>query len=119
MIIDFASYFEEQIKIQQQAIRSFKWSIAALTLLGVGIITVSLIIDATKNSAPDLIKLGGGIFMAALATLPYKEIAPRKERIICYTHLKDGFERRETLSPGEQEKLTQVAIDVVKENMKR
>ncbi|MEK6325548.1 MAG: hypothetical protein AABN33_28230 [Acidobacteriota bacterium] len=119
MILNFASYFEDQIKIQQQAIRSFKWSIAALILLGVGIITVSLIIDTAKGLAPDLIKLGGGIFMAALATLPYKEIAPRRERIICYTHLKDGFERRETLSHGDQERLTQMAIDVVKENMKR
>jgi hypothetical protein len=118
MIEDFASYLEEQINIQQQAIRSFKWSVAALVLVGLVIVTVSLF-DISKGIAPDLIKLGGGAFMAALATLPYKEIAPRRERIKCYGFLKAKFEVAETLSEEEQEELTKWATEVVKENAKR
>ena len=119
MISNFASYLEEQINIQQQAIRSFKYSIALIMLVGVGIIIVSLIIDTAKGFAPDLIKLGGGAFMAALATLPYKEIAPRRERIKCYSFLKGKFEAAETLSKEEQDDLTKWATEIVKENARR
>jgi len=117
--MNFASYFEDQIKIQQHAIRSYKWSIAILALIGIGIIIVSLIIDTAKGFAPDLIKIGGGAFTAALATLPYKEIAPRRERISCYTHLHESFEDAEKLPAEELKQLVQVALEAMKENMKR
>lgn len=119
MIRDFAPYLGEQIHILQQAIRSFKWSMVVLILVGLGIVIVSLVMDSAKGFAPDLIKLGGGVFMVALATLPYKEIAPRHERIKCYGFLKAKFEVVETLSKEEQQDLTKLANEILRENAKR
>jgi hypothetical protein len=117
--MNFAPYFEDQIRIQERAIRSYKYSIAVLALIGMGIILASIFLDTAKGLAPDLIKLGGGVFTAALATLPYREIPPRRERITSYTHLKNYFEHVDELPPEERQVLTQMAMDAMKENLKR
>ena len=117
--MDYVNYFEDQIKVQQQAIRSFKLSIVILVLVGLIVILLSIVIDTAKGFAPDLIKIGGGAFTAALATLPYKEISPRRERITLYKFIKESLTIVETLPLEERQRIMQMAIDAMRENMKR
>jgi hypothetical protein len=116
--MNFISFFEEQIKIQEQAIRSFKWWIAGLVLSGIGIILIASLLDITQNIKSDLIKIAG-FFVAALAAFPYKEIAPRRERIAFYKCLKHNFEETRDSSSNDRQMLMQLAIDAMKETMKR
>jgi hypothetical protein len=117
--MNYVVYFEEQIQNQQKTIRSFKLTTFILILIGVGIIMVSMIIQNEKGVGSDLIKFGSGVFMAALGVLPYKEIAPRRERIISYAHLRTSFEDYEKLTHEERQLLLQMATDAIRENLKR
>jgi hypothetical protein len=115
--MNFAGYFDEQIRVQQRAIRSYRLCIVPLVAVGMGLIVYSLVLE--KDTASDIIKLGGGIFATALAALPYKEITPRRERIVVFTMLKQHLENMEDLPIEERQLFEQMAIDAIKENLKR
>ena len=116
--MNFAPYFDEQIKVQQRAIRSYRLWIVPLLVVGIGLIAYSLRTSGSEI-ASDIIKLGGGIFTTALATLPYKEITPRRERIVFFTMLRKHLENIEELPADERQLFLQMAIDAIKENLKR
>jgi hypothetical protein len=112
--MNFADYFEGQIEVQQRAIRSYRVWVTILIVVGLGIIVYSFI-SSVKEMSSDLIKTGGGIFTAALAALPYKEITPRRERIVAFSLLKTEFRKDEELPP----EILELAMETIRENLKR
>ena len=116
--MNFIYFFQEQIRIQEQVIRSFKWWVAGLILSGIGIILFAALMDITQDLKSDLIKIAG-LFVAALAAFPYKEIAPRREKVALYKCLKQNFEETINVPTNDKQMLIQLAIDAMKETMKR
>ena len=111
--MNFVPYFDEQIKIQQQAISSFKIWVIALAAVGILVVLGSIFLGRVYAAASsDLIKLGGG-FVAILGVFPGKEIFPRKETIAKYSCLKQNFEHYDEMTPDEQKLLAGVAAQLL------
>jgi hypothetical protein len=118
--LDYVPYFEEQIVIQQHAIHSFKRWMVGFVVLGVLIIALAITFNQTKiltGISSQIISLGG-VFISALAAFPYREITPRRVRISSLGLLKRGFEHYEKYPPDEQQKLKELAIELVRNNIK-
>src|SRR6266852_2632599 len=110
--MNFAPYFDEQIRIQRQAILSFKVWVAALVVSGISIILLSVFVGSVYPAASsDLIKLGGG-FVAVLSAFPGKEIFPRKETIAKYSWLRQSFSDYDQQSPDAKKRLDDLATDM-------
>ena len=117
--MNFAALFEEQIRVQQRAIRSSELWAVGFFVLGVLVIVLSVLVKFDRGFAVETIKLGGGMFLGGLSFYQIKDIIPRRERIASYSYLKRAFEDTEHLPPGEQVLLVQLAMDTLKETTRR
>ncbi len=117
-MIDFISYFIEQIEIQNKAIKSFKLWMIGLILAGVAINILTFFIEFNEILMPNITRFGGG-FIAAISTFPFREVLVRNERINTYMHLKNAFEKIDDKTSQDYKSLVQLAIDVMKESIKR
>ena len=115
--LDYAPYFEEQIKIQQEAIISFKRWMVGFVLLGLLIVLGVLLFNQKLSTLASPVIGIGGVFVTSLAAFPYKEITPRRSRIASYDLLKRNFEKFNELPPDDQQKLKDLAIETVKKSL--
>lgn len=115
--VDYAPYFEEQIKIQQEAIISFKRWMVGFVLLGLLIVLGVLLLNQKLSTLASPVIGIGGVFVTSLAAFPYKEITPRRSRIASYDLLKRNFEKFNELPPDDQQKLKDLAIETVKKSL--
>jgi ABC-type transport system involved in multi-copper enzyme maturation permease subunit len=115
--VDYAPYFEEQIKIQQEAIISFKRWMVGFVLLGLLIVLGVLLFNQKLSTLASPVIGIGGVFVTSLAAFPYKEITPRRSRIASYDLLKRNFEKFNELPPDDQQKLKDLAIETVKKSL--
>lgn len=112
--IDYVPYFERLIFIQEKAISSFKrWAVGIL-LIGLLIIVGVLIWRTEIQPVVAQIAGVGGAFIGTLAAFPYKEIAPRRSRILTYALLKQSFERFSSLSDEDRKRLRDLADETIK-----
>jgi len=113
--IDYAPYFQELITIQERAIMSFKRWAVGFVFIGVMIIALAVILTELKiqGVASQIVGMGG-IFIGALSAFPYKEIAPRRSRIITYALLKQSFEKFPNLSDEDRKRLRDLADETIK-----
>jgi hypothetical protein len=115
--LDYAPYFEEQIKIQQQAIVSFKRWMMGFVALGLLIVLGVILFNQKLSSLASPIIGIGGVFVTSLSAFPYREITPRRSRIASYDLLKRNFEKFNQLPPDDQQKLKDLAIETVKKSL--
>lgn len=117
--MDYVPYFEDQITIQEQAIRSFKRWITGFVVLGAAVVATAIVLTLKSlgGIASPIISLGG-VFIGTLAAFPYREITPRRSKIRSYGLLKSSFLQFSTLPPDEQEDLKDLAIETIKNNIK-
>jgi hypothetical protein len=116
--MDYVPYFEEQIKIQQDAIISFKRWMTGFVVLGVGVIAGAIIFNTKLPGIASQIVAMGGVFIGALAAFPYREITPRRSKIVSYDLLKRNFQNFSNLPDDDQQKLKELALETVKNNIK-
>jgi hypothetical protein len=113
-LIDYVPYFEELITIQEKAIMSFKRSAGVFVLVGLVIIALAVLLSSRIQGLASQMVGMGGVFIGALAAFPYKEIAPRRSRIITYALLKQGFEKFPSLSDEDRKRLRDLADETIK-----
>jgi hypothetical protein len=112
--IDYVPYFHDLITIQERAIVSFKRWAVGFVFIGLTIIVLAVILNTKiQGLAPQVVGMGG-VFIGALAAFPYKEIAPRRSRIITFGLLKQGFERFPNLSDEDRKRLRDLADETIK-----
>jgi hypothetical protein len=112
--IDYVPYFETLIVIQEKAITSFKRWAAGFVFTGLCIIVLALLPTTRMQGVASQIIGIGGLFIGALATFPYREIAPRRSRIVTYVLLKRSFERFLELSDEDRKRLRDLADETIK-----
>ena len=78
------------------------------------IVALAVILNAKIQGLASQIVGMGGVFIGALAAFPYKEIAPRRSRIITYALLKQGFEKFPNLSDEDRKRLRDLADETIK-----
>lgn len=115
--IDYAPYFEEQIRIQYQAIISFKRWMIGFVLLGLLIILGVILFNQRLTSVASPVIGIGGVFISSLAAFPYREITPRRSKIASYDLIKRSFENFNELTPDDQQKLKDLAIETLKKSL--
>jgi hypothetical protein len=115
--IDYVPYFGELIYIQEEAISSFKRWAGGFVFIGVAILVFALVMYNRFPGVVSQIVGVGGLFMGALAAFPYREIAPRKCRIVTYTLLKHGFERFQDLSDEDRKRLRDLADETIRKQI--
>src|SRR5258708_9381475 len=86
-VMNYAALFEEQIRVQKQAIRSSELCAGGFFLVGAAVILFTLVVNLDKSLTIEAIKLGGGVFLSCLSFYQIKDIIPRLERIASYTYL--------------------------------
>jgi len=116
--LDYVPYFREQIEIQQGAILSFKRWMFGLFVLGIVIVAAAIGFKTYLQAISSQIIGIGGVFVSALAALPYREIAPRRARISSYDLLRRGFEAFDQIPDDDKQRLKEMAIEVVKSSIK-
>jgi hypothetical protein len=116
-VIDYVPYFGELISIQEKAIVSFKKWAGGFILIGLMIIALALIMNVWIQGAVSQIVGVGGVFMSALSAFPYREIAPRRSRIITYYLLKHGFEKFPSLSEEDRRRLRDLADETIRKQI--
>ena|ERR1041384_7290704 len=118
-VIDYVPYFGELISIQENAIASFKRWAGGFVFIGL-VILVSALLMYTRvpggGGASQVVGIGG-VIMSALAAFPYREIAPRKSRIVTYSLLKQGFEKFPDLSEEDRKRLRDLADETIKKQI--
>ena len=115
--IDYVPYFEDLIIIQEEAIVSFKRWAGGFVLIGLSIIALALILNTRiPGLAPGIPQITGigGVFIGALSAFPYREIVPRRSRIVTYVLLKQGFEKLPSLSDEDRKRLRDLADEIIK-----
>ncbi len=112
--IDYVPYFEGLIFIQERAIISFKRWAVGFVLIGVSIIGVALVPISLFQGVASQITGIGGVFIGALAAFPFREIAPRRSRIVTFALLKQGFEKFPSLSDEDRKRLRDLADETIK-----
>ncbi len=115
--VDYAPYFEEQIKIQREAIASFKRWMVGLVLLGILIVLGVVIFNQRLSDIASPVIGIGGVFISSLAAFPYREITPRRSRIVSYDLLRRNFEKLNELALEDQQKLKELAIETIKKSL--
>ena len=116
--MDYVPYFEEQIKIQQDAIVSFKRWMVGFVLLGMLIIVGTITFNNKLGALASPIFGIGGLLVSTLAAFPYREITPRRSKIGSYLLLKRSFEKINDLPNDEQQKLKELAVETIRNNIK-
>ena len=96
---DLPAYYEDLIKSQRKEIRLWWVWVICVALVGAAIAVYGVV--SRSGATPDLVKSLGGAFFAACAAFPYKNIPPRRERIVSYVRLKQFFEK-ENISEEEE-----------------
>jgi hypothetical protein len=114
---DYIPYFETLILIQEKAITSFKRWAGGLVFTGLCIIVLALVLNTRLQGVASQIIGIGGLFIGGLATFPYKEIAPRRSRIVTYGLLKRSFERFLDLSDDDRRRLRDLADETIKRQL--
>jgi len=117
LVIDYVPYFGELIVIQENAIVSFKRWAGGFVLIGLTIIALALILSIRLQALATQIVGLGGVFIGALAAFPYREIAPRRSRIVTYALLKQSFEKMPSLSDEDQKRLRDLADETIKKQI--
>ena len=112
--IDYVPYFEELIIIQEKAITSFKRWAGGFVLIGILVIAIALGLNVRIQGVASQIVGIGGVFIGALAAFPYKEIAPRRSRILTFVLLKQGFEKFPSISDEDRKRLRDLADETIK-----
>src|SRR5712692_542210 len=100
----FIPFLDAKIKIQRQAISSFKIWLIAQVAAGIAVVLLSVFsskIFPGASSLSSLLPVGGGL-LVVLGVFPGKEIIPRKETIAKLTFIRSNLENFDTLSPGNQ-----------------
>jgi hypothetical protein len=115
--VDYAPYFEEQIKIQRDAIISFKRWMAGFVLLGIVIVLGVVVFNQRLSGVASPVIGIGGLFISSLAAFPYREITPRRSRIVSYDLLRRNFEKLNQLPLEDQQKLKELAIETIKKSL--
>jgi|SRR5262245_7207931 len=112
--VDYVPYFEELIIIQEKAITSFKRWGYGFVLIGLVNIVLALILNTRMQGVASQIFGLGGLFFGVVAAFPYREIVPRRSRIITYALLKQGFEKFPNLSDEDRKRLRDLADETIK-----
>lgn len=114
---DFGPLLREQIRIQEEAIRLWKWSIFGLVAAGVAILAAAQFLKLGGPAVGEILKLGGA-FVGVLGVIPYREMIPRKERRAAYRYLLAGLSSSGLTEEGRTELLA-LAAEAFKEMVKR
>lgn len=115
--IDYVPYFRELISIQEHAIVSFKRWAGGFVFLGLTIVALAVMLNSRIPGVASPIIGIGGIFMGALAAFPYREIAPRRSRIVTYSLLKSSFEQFPRLPEDERKRLRDLADETIRKQI--
>ncbi|MBD0325858.1 MAG: hypothetical protein ICV68_05470 [Pyrinomonadaceae bacterium] len=115
--VDYVPYFEEQIKIQRDAITSFKRWMVGFALLGILIVLGVIIFNERLSQVASPVIGVGGVFISSLAAFPYREITPRRSRIVSYDLLRRNFEKLNELSLEDQQRLKELAVETIKKHI--
>jgi hypothetical protein len=113
-IIDYVPYFGDLITIQEDAIASFKKWAGGFVLVSLMVVVFALMMYQRIPGVASQIVGIGGVFMGVLSAFPYREIAPRKSRIVTLTLLKRGFETFQDLSEEDRKRLRDLADETIK-----
>jgi type II secretory pathway component PulL len=117
-VINYRRFLEEQIQIQREAISRWQRWFLVLVIGGLAILILGLFVGKAGLAGAETMKLAGA-FVGVIAVFPYREIIPRRERIVTYTLLLSGVHSYKTLSADEQQRLLAYLGDAVKETLKR
>lgn len=117
MNIDYVPFFEEQINLQREAIVSFKRWMGGFVFAGMLIILCAVVFNKSLPGVASQIVGVGGVFIGALAAFPYREIIPRRSRIVTYNLLKSSFERLDNYSAEDQQRLKALADETIKKTI--
>jgi hypothetical protein len=112
--IDYVSYFQNLISIQEKAIVSFKRWAGGFVLIGLAVISFAIALNAWLQGVASQIIAIGGLFVGGMAAFPYREIAPRRSRIVTFILLKNGFEEFPRLSDEDRKRLRDLADETIK-----
>jgi hypothetical protein len=115
--IDYVPYFEGLIFIQESAIVSFKRWAVVFVLIGGAIIGLALVPNSPVQGVVSQVTGIGGVFISALSAFPYREIAPRRSRIVTYVLLKQGFEKFPSLSDEDRKRLRDLADETIRKQI--
>jgi hypothetical protein len=113
---DLIPFCKQQIRIQEDAIRSYKLFVALLLSVALAIILYGLVGGIRGDSSSDIIKVGAGIVTVAFAGLPYKEITPRRQRIGSIELVLWNLNRFDSLSPEERARVNVMVDELIKSN---
>ncbi len=116
-MIDFISQFNDLIENEKKAILSSKWWFRGLLFIGFGIFLLTFFINFKSDIVADITKFAGPL-ISAISALPFSQIWTRREKLIIYEHFKRGFENTDEGSE-EYRSLVQIALDFMKEKMKK
>src|SRR5262245_3754878 len=113
-VIDYVPYFEGLISIQEKAIVSFRRWTLGFVLIGATIIGLAVVPNSPFRGVVSQITGIGGLFIGALAAFPFREIAPRRSRIVTFALLKQGFEKFSSLPAEDRKRLRDLADETIK-----
>ncbi|MDR3772903.1 MAG: hypothetical protein P4L26_06120 [Terracidiphilus sp.] len=118
--MNFSTVLEDQVRIQTEAISTWKRWMALLVVCGVTVFLLARfnVISSNAPSVSQIVQFGG-FFVTLLSVYPYREMVPRKERLATYRFLLDQFKSFERLSADDQSKLLSMATDALGETWKR
>lgn len=112
-----AEHYNDLIANQRREIRGW-WVWVILVGLGGGVILLTGFINRSGASA-DWYKVCAGAFLAACGTFPYKNIPPRRERILTYQRLKTNLEKTKLSEEDEQRVFREITLEALRETVKR
>ena len=111
----YAELFAEQIKLLEKQIRSSKMKGNLLLIGGAAL----MVYAARRIDTVEVLKLSMGFLTSGISVVLFRDVSQRQERIISYTHMKRACEAFEGLPKEEQQQLEQLAMEALRDMMKR
>lgn len=111
------AYYEDLIISQRKEIRLWWMWVVCVALGGAGLAIYALLFPS--GALPDLLKGIGGAFISTCATFPYKNIPPRRERIISYDRLRRYFESKKISEEEERQIFLNLGVEALKVTVQR
>jgi hypothetical protein len=111
----YAELFDEQIKLLEKQIRSSKIKGNSLLIGGAAL----MVYAARHIDTVEVLKLAMGFLTSGVSVVLFRDVSQRQERVISYTYMKSACEASEGLPKEEQQKLEELAMDALRDMLKR
>ena len=112
-----ADHYRDLIANQRREIRGWWIWVVLVGVAGGAILLTGFI--SRSGAAADWYKVCAGAFLAACGTFPYKNIPPRRERILTYQRLRANLENARMSEEDEQKVFREITLEALRETVKR